>query len=300
MLSRLENRCSMGHTALFPGKTCTRADVCHEVDRKDDIITISHGALDTLCTLRHQGRILICDTDPGVITAAHYIRVGDPRNGKPGDYQGRLNLLEEKLGDIREGLTSYLDEYGAKDLGGLDLDLTGLVDDVSSNGPLTIMLDCLQILHNYQGSLDTMVFLTYRNGRDTNGRNGGELREETIRSSLPSFAKLVWHKPYRSDWIDRFAHREMGSSMAIAAVRIIREPSASRLNRAKLERAELAQARLEPAELSPANLWGTKLAVYNLLQENPRFTQWDIACKLGCSQPNVSYHMRDLRRQGYL
>lgn len=214
MLSRLENECQMGHTALFPGKNDGRSRAFYEVDSCDDIITISHGALDVLNILRHQGRILICDTDEGVTTASHYIRVGDPHNGKTSDYP-RLRLLPEEHCDVRECVASYLERFGATRLGAVDLDLTGTVEQV-----WPIAQDVLHTIKGYNHSRGTWVFLTYRNGRDNNGRNAASKRMEWIKNQLPYYARLAWHQCYRSDWIGRKATREIGSSMAIAAIKL--------------------------------------------------------------------------------
>jgi hypothetical protein len=215
MLSRLDNRCAMGHTALFPGKNDARAEWVHQVDRDDDIITVSHGALDVLNVIRHRGRILVCDTDSGVTTAAHYIRVGDPKNGKPSDYPG-LRFLPEAHCDVREAVPNYLGAVGdAKRLGAVDLDMTGTLEQV-----WPIASDVIQSIKSHSHSRGTLVLLTYRNGRDNQGRNATGKRVQLLSSMLPWYARVAWYKGYRSDWIGRFATREKGSSMTLAAIKI--------------------------------------------------------------------------------
>jgi hypothetical protein len=214
MLSRLENRCQMGHTALFPGKNDVRAEaLCDRTPIHKDIVTISHGALDVLNIRRHQGRVLICDQDFGVTTASHYIRVGDPSNGKSGDYP-RLTLLPEFHGDIREGVHWYLERWGCHSLGAIDLDLTSTVDQVWE-----IARDILNIIRGYTHARSVTTYLTYRDGRDSHGREAATRRVECLMKRLGK-ARCVWHRCYRSDHIGRFATRERGSSMAIVGLKV--------------------------------------------------------------------------------
>jgi hypothetical protein len=210
-MSRITVRCSMGHTALFPGKNDVRSEMIHQVSQKKDIITVSHGALDVLNILRHQGRIMIVDTDTGVIESSHYIRVGDPMNKKASDYP-RLNFLPEYQGDIADGLRWYAERFGLRNLGAIDLDLTGTVDQVWQ-----VARRVLAVLKEYPWGKMVTVFLTYRDGRDSHGRNAAQNRVASLVTRLN--AKCTWHRCYRSDWIGRFATRERGSSMAIVGLK---------------------------------------------------------------------------------
>lgn len=210
-MSRVTVRCAMGHTSLFPGKNDVRSEMIRQVPSHKDIITISHGALDVLNILRHQGRIMIVDQDPGVIESSHYMRVGDPNNYKPSDYP-RLNFLPEYQGDAAEGVRWYLERNGARGLGAIDLDLTGTVDQVWA-----VAHRVLSILKQYPYHKGVTVFLTYRDGRDGHGWKGAEKRVACLVTRLN--AKCTWHRCYRSDWIGRHATRERGSSMAIVGLK---------------------------------------------------------------------------------
>lgn len=210
-MSRLTVRCAMGHTSLFPQKNDVRSEMVYRVPTHKDIITVSHGALDVLNILRHEGRILIADQDSGVIESSHYIRVGDPRNSKAGDYP-RLNFLPEYHGDIADAVRWYCERHGCRNLGAVDLDLTGTCDQVAH-----VAQRVLSTLKEFPYSKSVTVYLTYRDGRDGHGKGAAARRVETLCARLNTNA--VWHRCYRSDWIGRHATRERGSSMAIVGLK---------------------------------------------------------------------------------
>ena len=216
-MSRRDVSCRMGHTALYPHKNDVRSECMRKVPTHKDIITVSHGLLDVANILRHQGRILIGDIDPGVIESAHYIRIGDPRNGRPSDYP-KLNFLPEQCGDIRGIVRSYLQEYGCSRLGAIDLDLTGTIHQV-----WPVACGVFQALSEFPKHNAVSVFLTYRNGRDNMGRNAHDLRvKELERLAKPLGVMRTWHEHYRSDWIGRLANREPGSSMTIVSFKFMK------------------------------------------------------------------------------
>lgn len=212
-MSRSNVQCKMGHTALFPGKNDVRSEWIHQVKPWRDIITISQGLLDTLNILRYRGRIFVCDLDPGVIESTHYIRVGNPKTGKESDYP-KLKIMPELYCDIRTAVEGYLLKEGGSRLGAVDLDLTGTVEQV---WPLTSDVLGYMLKHGCQGVL---VPVTYRDGRDHNGRNASDKRVDWMKERLPSGVSYQWHKHYRSDWIGRFATREIGSSMTTVTLRV--------------------------------------------------------------------------------
>lgn len=51
---------------------------------------------------------------------------------------------------------------------------------------------------------------------------------------------------------------------------------------------------------SANHLWGTRKSVYEEYMKDPNRSQWHIGMDVGCSQPNVSYHIRALRREGLI
>ena len=207
-MARNDVRCSMQHTSLFPGKNDVRATWMRNISSCKDIITISHGCLDVANTLRHRGRILICDIDSKVVESANYIREGDPRNNKPSDYP-RLNLLPIVMNrDILTTILDYLVQYDVKNLGAIDIDLACTIEEAWRIAkPIFRMLP----MWKYHGK----VLLTYRNGRDAHGKNASEKRVRTLIRRLPKGVRYESHEKYRSDWIGRNATREIGSSMCI-------------------------------------------------------------------------------------
>jgi hypothetical protein len=206
-MTRSQVRCSMGHTALFPGKNDARAWWAHETPRGKDIITISHGALDVLSILRHRGRILVCDIDPGVVASTHHMR----GHGQGARYP-HLNLTKPLCCDITLAVCAYIGSHGVKDLGVVDLDFACAVNEAWRLAAPTI-----EILSDekYKGR----VLLTFRNGRDGNGRDATDKRIDWIRAQLPKGVRVVAHRKYRSDWIGRYATRETGSSMCIVELK---------------------------------------------------------------------------------
>ena len=210
-MSRLTVECEMGHTCLFPGKDDTRTDMVCRIPSGKDLITISHGILNVLNIRRFNGRILVVDKDPGVIESTHYMRVGDPGNGKPSDFP-KLKLLPEFLGDAADGVRWYAERYGLRHLGGIDLDLTG-----TANKVVPPVERVLTVLRDYSYSKSVPVFVTYSNGRDE--VRGAANRVSALTARLGTYC--IWHRCYRSDWIGRYATREQGASMAIVGMKLL-------------------------------------------------------------------------------
>lgn len=204
-MSRSTVRCSMGHTSLFPGKNDARSWWAHEVPFGKGIITISHGALDVLNILRVKGPIMVTDIDPGVVESTNYLR---------GQGQGarfpNLNLLPARCLDIFDATRAFVDQFGIRILGAVDCDLACGVEEAWRNARSSV-----EYLHECK--FKGMFLLTFRNGRDDNGLDGTNRRVSWLKNCLPKGAKITSHK-YRSDWVGRFATREMGSSMCIVKI----------------------------------------------------------------------------------
>lgn len=199
-------RCSMGHTELHPGKTEARAFWMHDCSRTSDIITISQGALDDLCLLRHTGDIHVCDIDPGVIESTNYLK------GSKGARYTSLNLRTARLLDFSDAVRLYVERHGVRKLGAVDCDLACSVDKAWE-----IAKPSVELLHakGYKG----LFLLTFRNGRDGHGWNATKRRVAELTKQLPaSLRSRVTYQAYRSDWVGRFATRENGSSMVVVKI----------------------------------------------------------------------------------
>ena len=198
-------RCSMGHTELHPGKTEARAFWLHDVSRTKDIITISHGALDALCLLRHTGSILVCDIDTKVTESARYL------SGKTGARYSHLDLRVWDR-DFAGTVCQYVKWWGVSDLGALDCDLACSIEQAWKIAHPAIFL-----LHEkgYKG----LFLLTFRNGRDSFGKDATDTRIAWLKWHLPSSLRdRITHYAYRSDWVGRHATREIGSSMVVVKI----------------------------------------------------------------------------------
>lgn len=201
--------CTMGHTALHPGKTAARAWWMNRLPIKKDVITISHGALDCLSFRGHQGRILVVDTDPGVIERTKHLR----GHGQGARYPN-LNLLPPICAPINGAFMAYAIRHSLKDLAAVDLDFACGVKEAFENSEA--VFSTAQKL-SYKGN----ILLTFRNGRDSFGKHATEKRIDWLRKAarLSPRAKVSFQK-YRSEWIGRFATGELGSSMCIVSIKL--------------------------------------------------------------------------------
>lgn len=205
-MSKSTVRCSMGHTALFPEKDDVRATYFSKVPSTGGIVLISHAALSVLNILRWSGPIQVCDIDPGVIESTRYL-IEERRFP-------RLNLLPVSYyRDATDTVRDFCEERGAYNLKLVDLDLTRTLME-----EWPVCRDVVQVLQTYKAR--TKVLLTFRNGRDSFGKDAINRRIEWIRSRLPKGVKLLDHRCYRSDWIGRKATREIGSSMCIVELQV--------------------------------------------------------------------------------
>ena len=201
-MARSNVRCSMGHTALFPGKNEVRTSTFEKADNRGGLITISHGALDILNAMRWKGPIQVCDRDPGVCERMDYI-IEDKK-------YPRLNLLPVAYcRDAIWTLAHWIDTYGEKGLSLIDLDLTESIVKVWQK----VCKDIITLLW-FRG-IRTKVFITFRNGRDNFGKGSISKRVDWLQEQVPKGVKVVSHQCYRSDWIGQFATGELGSSMCI-------------------------------------------------------------------------------------
>jgi hypothetical protein len=200
--------CTMGHTSLYPGKTAARAWWMNRLPIKKDVITISHGALDCLSFRGHRGRILVVDTDPGVIERTKHLR----GHGQGARYPN-LNLLSPVQAPINAAFAAYAIKLGLRDCAAVDLDFACGVKEAWFNSDEVFRIAAL-------GAFKGMLLLTFRNGRnDGFGNNATQKRINWLyamaRARGVSSKVEVTHQKYRSDWIGRFAEGKLGSSMCI-------------------------------------------------------------------------------------
>ena len=217
-MSRLNTVCAMDHTPLSPGKSSARNRCFWSVPSEKDIITISPAALSEINTIRwnvstnRQGRVLVIDKDPGAIEIAKHIREGDKKNGKASEYP-RLRFLPEQLGNVEDIIPNYyLARFGVKDLGCIDLDLTGTIEQVA---PIANRIASAVREHKFRRGIQ--LFVTFRNGRDEYGWNASEKRVNAIAFHIGM--KHKWAHFYRSEHRDRNLQQKIGSSMAVVAFR---------------------------------------------------------------------------------
>ncbi len=162
------------------------------------VVTISHGALDTLGTLRHKGLIAICDIDPGVIESAGYMVTDYP------DLRFRAHH-----GTIQDTVQFFLDAFGPAIFANAVVDVD-LADTMVTCFP--IVQEVLQKL--VDAGAHTKVLFTFRNGRDnTKGVNN---RLSWLQKRVPRGVKINRHFEYNSLRINAYAGRETGSCMCVA------------------------------------------------------------------------------------
>lgn len=197
-MSKRDVRCVMAHTPLAPYKNRIRRDWMRVIDRKMDVITISHGLLDVASVMGHRGAIQVCDIDPGVRETTRYLR---------GDYPD-LNILEPGE-DIRATVADYCVAFGVKNLGAVDVDLACTLRP--SEDILRGVLDVL-VTHKYRGR----IYLTVALRKD--GFNSAESRIKWIEERLPKQFRVVSHTTYGSVRIGPHAERGKGSAMMIVEI----------------------------------------------------------------------------------
>lgn len=197
-MTRRNNVCGSKHTPLSPRKNRIRRDWLLKVGRAWDIITISHGILDVLSILGWMGRIQICDIDPGIRKAAHYLAGLD---NIPGDYPDLFILPPGK--DVQSTVVQFCERYGVSNLGAVDVDLAcGLRQaEPILNSVLKELL-----FYGFSGK----VLLTISDAR---GASLGRDWLKWLRRRLPREVLVVDHKRYNSLWINEHAQRQNGSVM---------------------------------------------------------------------------------------
>lgn len=199
-MSRRDVRCLMQHTPASPGKNRVRRDWLATIDPKLDILTISHGLLESLMMARWQGRIWVCDIDPGVIESTEYQRQDYPELDIAPPLHGRV-----------EDIASLLVWKIGRQLGAIDLDLTGCIHQV-----WPILQDVLSAVRQHKVS--PAILLTFRNGR-RDGFRSLDARMQWLSDQLCSNGmrrvKIVEHVPYASGRIREDASRKKGSAMCM-------------------------------------------------------------------------------------
>lgn len=189
--------CAMGHTPLSPAKNRVRRNWLERVPRKQTIITISHGLLDEAQSRRHTGLILPCDIDSGTREVIKHASKRYPE----------LRILPPGK-DIHSTVNEYLKFHsgGVRKLGAVDLDLTASVKEVWNTSKPVI--DSLKE-NKYHGK----VLITFRNGRDSFGKNSLLERIQWLLGQLPTGVVITHHESYTSDHYDRFGRYNKGSAM---------------------------------------------------------------------------------------
>lgn len=209
-MSRRNVFCREAHTPLAPSKNRIRRDWISSVNRNKDVITISHGALDTLMTLRWKGLIVISDIDPAVIEAAEHAK----------DQYPDLSISTLCV-RVQKVVPLYCEAAkGAKRLAAVDVDLALTVEP-----GVKILTPVLKTLVEYRAS-NTKVLFTFRNGRDSFGLDALARRVEWLRNRLPRGVQYVDHYPYVSSQITREGAGTKGASMCLVELRIQRTPIA--------------------------------------------------------------------------
>lgn len=185
------------HTPLSPGKTVARTWAFSKASKYKDLITISHGAFDTLCAMEYHGRIFACDIDWGVRQRINIIRQ---------DKQYPSLKIEYPQGSVQTTVRDYCKEHVVANLGMVDLDLAF----TKENG-FPILKDVLSTL--LENKSRCKVFFTFRNGRDnTRGVNS---RLEWIRQRLPNGVRLTDHYTYYSSGVSDTARNVFGAPMCV-------------------------------------------------------------------------------------
>jgi hypothetical protein len=190
----------MQHTPQSPNKNRVRRNWLMTVPRSKDVITISHGALEALMMMRWEGRIQVCDIDPGVIESTRYMRDSEYKD---------LCLLPPWCIPIQEMVLDYCTSYGGKKLGVIDIDLAFCLDQC-----LPILQSVLDTLRLF--GIHTKVLLTFRNGRD--GFSSTEGRMIWLKQNLGKGVEYVTHEQYNSSRIRENASRHKGSAMCIVTL----------------------------------------------------------------------------------
>lgn len=202
-MSRSTVRCSEAHTPQSPNKNRVRRDWLKPLKGKGDIITISHGLLESAMMVGHSGRIHVCDIDPGVIESTKYMRQSEYTD---------LCIPSVQLSSIEEKVKTYCEIWGTRSLKVVDVDLADTLTTVWNSCE-----DVLRTLVSHKAS-GTKVMLTFRNGRD--GFGSTDARIFWIRCNMPRGTKVVKHTPYASNRIGKYAEREKGSAMCIVELEI--------------------------------------------------------------------------------
>lgn len=205
-MGRRDNRCSMQHTPQSPSKNRIRRKWLSYVEmthgRFSDIVTISHGALEAMMMVGWGGNIQVVDTDPGVIQAAKYM-IAPTSHGQV-DYPD-LRIDTPICADIRNLMPWYLFKHGSKNLGAVDIDLTGCVGQAWE-----VALPVVQALLAFK--VRASILLTFRNGRRCKFDSLDE-RIGWVFSQFPKGLMYVSHTPYMSGRIREDASRHKGSAM---------------------------------------------------------------------------------------
>lgn len=273
------------HTEITYDKDRVRRDRILEVQRDmrkpQGIASISDGILPMMANLRHTGFFQGIDLDWNMCQVIDNHR---PRANKRGGNFPDIEIRPAMHMDVRVAFRLECERGNINTYGLWDVDLMATIRSLFSD----IMPPILQDAHDY-GYRGKIVVTS---SRRCDGFHSQEARENYIRSLLPDSMECLKSDPYCSNYFDR--HRVYHRRDPMAQYILQRKPYY--VGRP----VKLARAELPKAKLAPANLWGAKLEVYNLLQQDPNLTQWQIANEVGCSQPNVSYHMRDLRSRGYI
>jgi hypothetical protein len=191
--------CQGKHTALYE-KDDVRSQWMWETPRHKDIITISHGALSALNTLRWKGNVYMCDIDPGVIESATYL-------WQDGTFP-HIKLHKPLLCEVQTLTALYADKNpGTTKLGAVDADLANCME-----GCIPVVQTIIRYLQEYR--IHTKVLLTFRNGRRCKfGCINGRI--QALKDSLPRGSRYVKHRAYTSMAIREDASRYKGSSMCL-------------------------------------------------------------------------------------
>lgn len=194
--------CKYKHTPISPIKDDVRSEWMWECDRTKVLMTISHAALSTANILRWSGPILVIDIDPIVVNAVKRMREGQ---------FPRLNILPPILSPIQDMIPMYIFKHGIKDLGVIDLDLTGSLPNV-----YPILMGVLEplLLAKWKGK----IYLTFNERNDSFHET--EDRMAWLRQGLPSSVLLCKPRPYLSDRWDENARLKPGSNMCIVGLQV--------------------------------------------------------------------------------
>ena len=200
-MGRLNVRCEMAHTPASPHKNRVRRDMLKRTKKTKDVITISHGAFESLMMAEWKGRIKACDIDPGVRESISYQRESEYPD---------LRILPAGY-SIQATVKDWCrHEHQVKNLGIVDVDLACTLWEAWRI--LSPVLDTLQSA-GYKGR----TFITFRNGRDF--FSSIQARICWLAKKLPHGVQIVNHTPYVSTRIMEHAERKRGSCMCIVELK---------------------------------------------------------------------------------